>query len=145
MNFRNEYASDEDVNAYGLNEIWDRYHPFRKGRFFGGSKPDFTIDRANNRFLLALEVGMGESGDEVKFLLWIQKKEVIARLRQHGGSKDLNDNPFRIKWHLVDLALPQEMVGQQQDVVALLKEALSVRGYWGAQEQRSNTVVEFTF
>ena len=39
MAFVNEYASEEDIEKYGLKEIWDRYHPFRKGRYFGGNTP----------------------------------------------------------------------------------------------------------
>lgn len=52
MAFVNEYATDEDIEKYDLNEIWDKYHPARKGKYYVGNQPEFTIDRERDFFLI---------------------------------------------------------------------------------------------
>ena len=51
MGFVNEYVSDEDIEKYDLRGIWDKYYPLRKGRYFGGNRPHWTVDKNINTFI----------------------------------------------------------------------------------------------
>jgi hypothetical protein len=145
MAFVNEYASDEDIEKYGLKEIWDKYYPFRKGKYFGGNRPAWTIDRERNAFLMVVARGTGEEGNQVSFLLWWDGAHVVARMKQKGGSADLEEVPFYRIWHLVKLATPSDLPISREDILDALKDALTVYGYWGVQEQVPNTIVKFSF
>ncbi len=54
MAYVNEYASDEDIEKYKLNEVWDRYHPHEKDDRFWGRKPELTIDHDRDVFLMVV-------------------------------------------------------------------------------------------
>ena len=146
MAFVNEYASDEDIEKYDLNGIWDKYHPLRKGRYYLGNRPDWTIDRDQNVFLMAIEQGRQEHGNRTTFLLWWDGAHIVANLDLiKGSSGNFDEVPFRIVWALVSMKEPEGFTGRREETVSVLKEALTIYGYWGAQKQIPNTVVEFDF
>ena len=143
MAFVNEYASDEDIEKYKLNKIWDRYFIHEKGKYFRGSKPSFTIDREKEIFLMVLGGGAVEAGYQYKFLLCINGIELLAYVNKLGGSADLSESPYRIVWSLVKVDKPSEIGISESDIFEIIKEALIVYGYRGAKKQLPNTVVEF--
>ena len=142
MGFVNEYVSDEDIDNYGLKEIWDTYKPLRRGRYFGGQQPEWTIDKHRKVFLYLVEYGVGETGNEAKFVLSTKSGWNVFVLRQQGGSKELADRPFLIRWQLVGDRVVDR---NRSEVLDLLKEALRVRGYWGIEQQVPETVVNYDF
>jgi hypothetical protein len=146
MHFVNEYATDEDIGKYRLHEIWDRYLPMRKGRYYSGYRPDFTIDRDADVFLMRLEIGHGTAGNLSKFLLYWQGAHVLAYVRLvDGSSQRLNEQPFYRVWKLETLKMPSAMAGQRNLIIDALKRGLETFGYWGAQQQIANTVTKFDF
>lgn len=145
MGFVNEYATDKDIEEFKLHEIWDHYHPYRKGEYYGGDKPSFTIDRQRNIFFMVIARGIREEGNQVTFLLWWNGDHVTGRLKQDGGSSELDARPFYRVWHLLNLDRPQETIVLESEVKKTLKDALRSYGYWGAKQQIPNTVVNFKF
>ena len=146
MSFVNEYVPDPDIDAYDLNGIWDKYYPFYKGEFFFGNRPHWTVDRGANTFLMSIGIGRNEHGNRRKFLLWIDGRHVVAELDLlKGSSGDLDANPFIRIWDLARIEIPEELQDRKAEILATLKAAVSVFGYWGAWDQRPNTVVEFRF
>lgn len=145
MDFINEYASEEDIEKYRLYEIWDKYEPFRKGEYYGGNRPSFTISRTRDTFLMLLKVGIREEGNHLTFLLWFKGQHILAGLKQEGGSSELNASPFYRVWHLLRLEVPETVSVSQAEILETLKSALRVYGYWGVQQQIPNTIVNFKF
>ena len=86
MAYVNEYASDEDIEKYKLNEVWDRYHPHEKDDRFWGRKPELTIDRDRDVFLMVASSGTVSGGTQFKFLLSIGGEEVFVYLNLVEGS-----------------------------------------------------------
>ena len=66
MAFVNEFASDEDIEKYNLYEIWDKYHPLRRGKYYLGQRPWFTIDRGRNIFFMLIGGGGREDPARTK-------------------------------------------------------------------------------
>ncbi|MES9822515.1 MAG: hypothetical protein ABW161_07200 [Candidatus Thiodiazotropha sp.] len=66
MTFVNEFASEEDIEKYDLNGIWNQYFPSRKGKYYLGQRPWFTIDRERNIFFMVLDGGREEHSNRKK-------------------------------------------------------------------------------
>lgn len=146
MPFVNEFASDEDIKKYDLYGIWDKYHPLRKGKYYLGQRPWFTIDRDKNIFFMVLGSGREEHCNRKKVLLWINGCSVVAEIDLvDGSSLNLNDVPFKRVWDLVGLHPQVDSNISEKEIIGILKEALIAYGYYGIHKQVSNTVVEFHF
>ena len=146
MSFVNEYASDEDVDRYELNKIWDKYYIYDKGNYFRGERPDFTIDRERNIFLMVVGGDMVGDYYRYKFLLYLGDVEIISYLyKTDEGSSDLEDNPYVIVWGLKKIDIPENLDLDDSEVKNILKEAVAVYGYAGAKRQLSELVVKFDF
>ena len=144
MAFVNEYASDEDIKKYKLNEIWDRYHIHAKGKYYRGKRPYFTIDRERDIFLMTVS---GEKVNDVfryKFLLLVQGFDVVACVNKvKGGSSSTKDRPYVIIWDLSKIDKPDQLDVSEEDLVEILKKAITVYGRDGIREQIPDTVVKF--
>ena len=146
MGFVNEYVSDEDVEKFDLHGIWDQFHPLYKGELFLGNRPEWTIDRVANVFLISMAIGRGKHGNRRTFLLWVNGEQVTVDVDLAGGSSgDLDDDPFMRVWDLARIELPPRLEGKEEDIVGILKAGLETFGYWGIRDQRPNTVVKFNF
>ena len=146
MGFVNEYVPDEDIEKYDLHGIWDKYYPFRKGRYFGGNKPHWTIDREKNTYLMSIGIGRGEHGNRRKFLLWMDGQHVVVEVDLlKGSSGDLDASPFVLIWALARIAPPDGHDVIEEQIIRSFKDALTTYGYWGVTDQRPNTVVKFKF
>ena len=146
MGFVNEYVPEADIEKYDLHGIWDKYYPFRKGRYFGGNKPHWTVDRDSNTYLMSIGIGRSEHGNRKKFLFWVEGTHVVIEVDLlKGSSGDLDANPFKMIWGLAGMETSEPLKDREEDVIRGFKEALSVYGYWGIWNQRPNTVVEFEF
>jgi hypothetical protein len=147
MAFVNEYATDEDIEKYDLNGIWDKYHPARKGKYYVGQRPGFTIDRERNIFFIRVRQGRFDESNRTTALLWINGRHIIVELDIVGGLnlKGIKSDPYRMKWELTGYH-PQlggsESKGQ---IMSILNEALIAYGYSGVRKQLPNTIVEFSY
>jgi hypothetical protein len=147
MAFVNEYASPADIKKYKLDEQFLRRHPE-----YTSLPPDFqpswTIDRERDIYLMV--TGMANPARETEswfaFLLNCDGKEFSIKLEKGPGSKKLNESPFLIVWSKVMSIYPPDLAAEEaEEVLGILREALTVRGYDGARKQVLNTVVQFDF
>jgi hypothetical protein len=146
MAFVNEYATDEDIEKYDLYGIWDKFHPLRKGKYYIGQRPSFTIDREKNIFLLKVGSGGREEPSILKFLPRIDNKGVVIELEKaKGSSGNLHDNPFIIIWDLMKYDSQSDIKYSKEEILKILKEALSVYGLLGVYKQAPNMNIEFKF
>ena len=146
MAFVNEYASDEDIEKYKLNEVWDRYHPHGKDDRFWGRKPELTIDHDRDVFLTVESSGKVTGGTQYKFLLSIRGEEVFVYLNLvKGSSPKLTDRPFYRFWDFVTIDKPAKCSLEDSEIIQEVKSAVSAFGYNGARKQIPDTVVKFNF
>jgi hypothetical protein len=146
MPFVNEFASDEDIRKYNLNEIWDMYHPLWKGDYYTGRQPDFTIDRQRNIFFMAIGGGGEEHQNRKKWLLWLDGQHIVIEVDlAEGSSPNISDVPFKRVWGLVGIYPQTRARVSRKEIVVILKEALTTYGLLGVYRQVPNTIVEFTF
>lgn len=147
MAFVNEYVSEEDIQKYGLDDLFANYDPFGlKDGGHPGFNHAWTIDRDSNIYFMPVHTvtEIGRSGrDEAMgttiFVLNINGVAYEAHLaKAPESSRSLSTNPFRIIW---DLKKPLDDFCS----LSVLKEALNVYGYWGIKKQIPNTIVEFNF
>ena len=145
MTFINEYASDADIEKYELNDVWDRYRPAQKKRFWG-RKPELTVDHERNVFLMVHSSGAVSGGTQFKFLLSINKQESFVYLNLvKGTSRNLSERPFSMVWDLVLIEKPENSCLEDSEIVRETKAAVSAYGYSGARKQVPGTVVKFNF
>jgi hypothetical protein len=143
MAFVNEYVPDEDIKPYGLEAYWNSL--LKRGRP-ASYRLEWTIDRDRDIYLMLTHIANQafEEGDWVEFTLWWEGKVFKCRLKYASStSEKLSDNPFIQAWDLISIN-PVDEISHEQ-VLAMLKEALTVYGYSGVRKQLPNTVVEFNF
>lgn len=146
MTFVNEYASDTDIGKYDLKGVWDKYHPSKKGRYYLGHRPTWTIDKERNAFLMVLGQGREEYSNRTTFLLWWDGNHVIIELDlTKESSANLDETPFFVVWELVSISSPSELKHPENEVIALLKDALTEFGLRGVVVSVPNAVVKFKF
>jgi hypothetical protein len=146
MAFVNEYATDEDIEKYDLNGIWDKYHPARKGKYYLGNKPGLTIDRERNIFFIRVRQGRFDESNRTTALLWINGRHILVDLDKVGGlnKEGVKSCPYKIRWDLVGYH-PQPGEESKKQIMGILKEALVTYGYSGVHEQLPNVIVEFVY
>jgi hypothetical protein len=146
MAFVNEYATDEDIEKYDLYGIWDKYHPLRKGKYYSGQRPDFTINREKNIFLLKVGGSWEDVPSRSRFLLWIDGSHVTIDLDTMKGEvmKVLDPN-YKKKWDLVGLYPDKDIILSKSEIINILKEALVTYGLLGVYNPKPDINVEFNF
>lgn len=138
MKFVNEYVAPDDVHAYGLDALWDKFHPSLKGRRLPGFQYAWTVDREHGVFLMRMTTGKEEYSNQVTFYLSLQGVPVLVVV-----SKDATKDGCI--WNLVNMELPSGSDLSRETVLDVLRDALKVYGYRGAYQQEPNYQVHFTF
>ena len=145
MAFVNEYASDEDIEKYKLNDVWDRYRPYEKNRFWG-RKPELTIDRERDIFLMVHSRGAVSSGTQYKLLFSIEGQEVFVLLNLvEGSSLEFSDRPFFMVWDFVKIDELEKTSLTESEIIEEIKSAVTEYGYNGVRDQVPDTIVKFNF
>lgn len=146
MAFMNEYISDEDIKNYEIEKVWLRHN----AQYIGKSRPtafrfQWTIDRDRNiYFMVVAGGGRADHEDGTTCVLNWQGKQTTVRIdKADGSSANLNDNPFKIIWELLNT--PSLDSVSNREILGVLKEGLTTYGYEGARRQVPNTIVEFKF
>ena len=154
MAFVNEIVSEEDIKKFGLDELM---REFRSYTWRNGRPSTFvhawTIDRGRGIFFVPVKVveEIGPSGRpeptrrDICILGWQGKRVQLTIDRGAGSSVQFADSPFRIVWELVDINTSQIPEMPREEIIGVLKEALTVFGHDGVHWQVPNTVVEFSF
>ncbi|TBW48114.1 hypothetical protein EZI54_21645 [Marinobacter halodurans] len=146
MAFVNEFVPEDDVKNYNLDKIWDSYHPNFKGSKPIGFRHSWTVDRERNVFLIWQSSGREEFSNRHTFVLWWKGEllTVILDVCDESFYK-LSDNIGKTVWSLFEIEKPDGLGLRDKEIIPVLKEALSVYGYRGAQRQLSDFKVEFKF
>ena len=146
MVFVREFVSEEDIKKYDLDGIWDIYHPFSKGKRPPGFSHSWTIDREREIFFIPVAAGREERSNRMTCVLWWKGTLLAVKIDLAAGSSgNLSDVPFKMVWALVDVHQSDDFVVAREEVIQVLKEALTAYGYRGAKRQVPNTIVEFKF
>lgn len=136
MSFKNEVASDEDIDRYNL--------PFPKG---GGRW--WTRDAERDYYLWGGLSGNLAFDDmqEGRFFLYVKGKTYWVKLLQGKGSESLRESPYIIKWD--SLARIEPTISEPDkyaQITGILKEALIVYGYEGQDDnwvKNAKVVIDF--
>ena len=161
MPFINEFVSEEDIEKYDLDALWNHYRT-RDGmprlRLRGAVKHYWTIDRSCDTWLYYMDVvysqspeisrsGYPEPTEENIFIFSKNGIHYDFRLKKSKDStKSIYEKPFIIKWELirVNYETPPHQPPTQH-TTQLLKESLVVFGFDGAYMQVVDTTVLFGF
>lgn len=146
MAFVNEFVSEGDIKKYGLDALWHRWNPFHHGKLPPGYRHAWTFDRERNAFFIPMASGREEHSNQKNCVLfwrgieWQVDVDLVA-----GSSGMLDEVPFKRVWELARIQHPRGEQVPRDEIVPVLKDALTAYGYWGAHRQMPNTVVEFKF
>lgn len=154
MAFVNEIVSEENIKKYDLDALMREFSSFawREGRpstFVHA----WTIDRERDIYFIPVQTveEVGQSGRpqptqrKICILDWQGKRVRLMIDRAAGSSVKHADSPFRIVWELLQLDTSHIPDVAHNEVIDVLKAALTAYGNFGAHRQVPNTVVEFKF
>ncbi len=139
MAFVNEYVSEDDDKKYDLEAIDKRY--------FTAHVPGYvtwTRDRERDIYLRFMRDG-GEDG------MWRQKftfywKEILMEVGlDHVGGNGERGGKGTVEWSLRYLSIPETLVASREQILADLREALSVYGGGGVYSSYTECTVTFDF
>jgi hypothetical protein len=119
--FRNEYASLEDARKYDLAGVLGRY---LNREITADHRFAWTVDRERNVFLIWAGTDRESFATRHTFLLRYAGATTAAVLDKVGGSNLLAD-PVVTIWKLVDIRPPANFDHTKEDVLGILKEALT--------------------
>ena len=169
MPFVNEYASQEDIKKYGLEELWERYENGFK--VFPSTRTSLTIDRERDVFLMYVNNmrAKGEDrmqGPESVWVLYYQGEDIEVRLNHSPESiapsgplmEVLNEKRRALEegkvydhviikqvWDLLSIKPTHTQDTTKEELKQIIKEALIVYGRAGARNKPllvENTLVQ---
>lgn len=147
MPFMNEYISRPDIEKYGLAKAYFAANPGQT-ELPEDYRPHWTIDR-DRQIILRQMRGSNPARDGdywIEFNLQMEWKRYFVKVGIGKGSGNLSVSPFVVAWSdIIDFYPPDIDAAERQDVLHVLKEALTARGYDGARRQIDNTIVTFNF
>ena len=146
MAFVNEYASEEDISKYGLDEVMLHHHPkYKKSGY--PFKYNWTIDRDEEIYLICVDVGREEHCNRYTWILNIRGKNIEIVTDREGGSKKYDEIPFIVMWSLVNVK-PRRLENptlNYEEIKRVFKDALTVYSDDGANSFIQNATVKFNF
>lgn len=144
MAFVNEYVSEEDVEKYELKKLKRSYT--HSDWLPPGYRFTWTIDREREAFFMTVGGGREEAPNRLECTFVVQGTDIGVWIdKADESSRSTKDNPFIMVWDLAELFIPQKLNMAREDVIALLKEGLTVYGAGGIHTQIPNTLVRFKF
>lgn len=147
MPFVNEFISKPDIEKHGLDKNYFDLNPSQT-ELPSSFNPHWTIDRERD-IILRQTRGSNPARDGehwIEFCVQISGQKYFVKVNTGNGSDKLSEVPFIMAWgEVVDFYPSDIEVSEHDEVLRLLKEALTVRGYDGARKQIANIVVKFEF
>lgn len=140
MSFVNEYVSEENIQKYdlaGVRKKWRCDIP-------PGFRYVWTFDAERNCYFIPLYNGREELSNHSHCVLFYKGVHWDVEAIKESASREF-DGHYRIVWGLIGIRPPVENGDLREELVAVLKEALTVFGHRGVYGQIENTVVHFTF
>ena len=145
MTFVNEYASEEDIKKYNLEELKLRYHVHLRRTGWPYKKHMWTIDREKQIFLICVDHGREEHSNRHIWVMRTQDEEVEIITDRIGVSKKFTEDPYILEWDLINLKSSESGSLSREGIIKLLKEALTSYGNDGTDKFVKNAVVNFNF
>lgn len=151
MAFVNEVVPEGDIDKHQIDELIAELNSFSwaQGRP-AGFKHSWTIDRSRDAYLVHVKQentdgasGRNEPGSIHTFALIVNGLRWLIRVDKTGTSSSIRENPFLVKYKLLEISCPDGHEAEQQTILSICKEALIAYGFWGAWMQVDNTIVEF--
>lgn len=142
MVFVNEYVSDENILKYDLAGV--------RKKWFCDIPPRFqyvwTFDRERDCYFIPLRSGREEFANRTHCVLYFKGRHWdVEILKEPRGSQSATESPYRIIWGLVGIKNSQGESVPREEIIPVLKEALTTYGYRGVHDQIDNSHVKFTF
>ena len=147
MPFVNEYISRDDIEKYGLAKAYFSANP-SETKLPENYAPQWTIDRERNIVLRQMRGANPARDGEywIEFLLETDGQKIFIKLDRMHGSNKLSDSPYQVVWGKIVQVYPSDLdESRLREVIQILKEALTARGYDGARKQIPNTTILFEF
>lgn len=161
MAFVKAFVSEQDVEKYDLDNLWNKYYTY--GRRMPERRTvrqppchDWVIDRDRDIWLLPLDVIMNTTGNTPSgldeptgiymFLLYLQGEYIEIHLsKAKGSSVYFRETPFLLIWQL-DYIHPASLPNiTSAQLLTIIKEILMAYGDSGMHSFVENPVVKFTF
>ncbi|MBK7565731.1 MAG: hypothetical protein IPI21_16430 [Propionivibrio sp.] len=142
MAFVNEYVSDADVRTFALETLHQKWW----GEIPPGFRYTWTVDREKNCYYIPLRTGREEFSNRTRGVLYF--KEIpweVEVSKEPGCSLSFDENPYRIVWGLVGIKNPEGETITGEELIPVLKKALTAYGYRGVHRQVVGSLTEFTF
>jgi len=170
MAFVNEYATQEDIEKYGLENLWEKYKE-TFGRVFPNTRTGLTIVREREIFLMYIDSKRAAGEDRMKgpesvWILYYQGVNIVVRLWHSSKSiapsgplievlnekkraleegKAFNHVIIKQVWDLISMTPEHTKDASEDKLKNLLQEALVVYGSSGVLNEPlliENTIVE---
>lgn len=143
MAFVNEYATQDDIEKFKLDDLCKRWW----GEVPPRHRHAWTFDRTRDAFYIPMRSGREWNSNSTRAVLFYRGVELAVDVALADGSSGmLNESPFRVIWELERISFPFSAPPiPREEIIPVLKEALSAYGYRGIHRQLPNTVVEFKF
>jgi hypothetical protein len=135
MAFVNEYISDEDRQAYGIEAIDQN---FVTG---GTSSRQWTIDRGRDIYLRVVARGRDKVAHQSTWTLFWHGELVVADLSLVDITSSRNGKHGSVCYRLRRLRLPPYLEAQRKKMISDLREALVVYRNEGVYAVASSSVV----
>jgi hypothetical protein len=139
MAFINELVPKEDIEKYGLDELYLHY-----SRLAGDSNAarwgmigldSWIVDREKERWFF--RAGQGTVADippmatgEDYYILHYKERniEVLMHENRKEWSKKFSDNPFRIRWEILSVKPESFEDISTEEIINIITEAMTARG-----------------
>ena len=144
LNFVNARISEEEVEKYGLRELWDRYDPDVYGGMdpFAGGYQEWVVDKSADAFLMRVDSGGRDDPGRLTYVLHWKNQDYVAVLRLGSGtSKSFKEVPYVKYWELKHISGP----GNIKEAKQVLKSALTAYGAIGLLRKIDDVVLHFDF
>jgi len=146
MAFVNELVPKEDIEKYGLDELYRHYSRLagnsNAARWGLDGNQSWIVDR--EREIWFMKVGVGIVLDEPSampigedyYILHYKERniEVLMRRNRKEGSTKISDNPFRIRWEILSIKPESFEDISTEEIINIITEAEQVDNYAGSRE-----------
>lgn len=142
MAFVNEYVSEENINKYGLKALYKKW--------WGWVPPEFrfawTYDSERDSYFVPISQGREEFSNHMSGVLYFEGIHWdIEICHEPGGSDSYAEKPYRQIWGLIHVKHPEGGFVPTEEIVPVLKEALSAYKIRGIHTKVSDVSTSFTF
>lgn len=146
MAFVNEFVPIEDIHKYGLKQQWDKYHRYHPYDIENPFSPlTWTVDRERDVFFMQARSGKEEFSAEVECIFWWRGEYLGVLIIAVDGAASIPEDKGFKTWKLGAIRKPDNSTASDEDIIPVLKEALTAYGCRGIYRQLSDYPVNFTF